>query len=288
MRDYLYVDERRLDAFVQQFCPPVVYDKVSNWKVGLSLAGPSVEGSQQRTARAQVTSEKVNALLDALQDRNNLARERIKDSSFHGPRGNVFRLESCTVVAAVIAPNKKADPPFKGLKIWISERDAADAAHLLILLIDFELRDESSLNDHSAYSSLLALADEGYDLKKAAERAGVGPFADLKRQMQKVEESATMAVRNARRAGKRPSAANDWELIVAEKSAPLLALVEERERRLRREFSSDPVGTLGWLGASIGARQKVEVLYRVRAAMNDGPASIVTIGYPIVAWAAGF
>jgi hypothetical protein len=286
MRDYLHVDERRLDALVQQFCPPVVYDKVSNWKFGFSLAGPSVEGSQQRAARAQMTSEKVDALLDALQDRNNLARERITDSSFHGPRGNVFRLETCTVVAAVIAP-KKADPAFKGLKIWISERDAADAAHLLILLIDFERRDESWLNDHSAYSALLALADEGYDLKQAAERAGVGPFADLKREMQKVEETATIAVRNARRAGKRPPGADDWELIVAEKSAPLLALVEEREQRLRREFSSDPVGTLGWLGARIGAGQKVEVLYRVRAAMNDGPTSIVTIGYPIVAWAAG-
>ena len=37
--DYLYVDEDRLDSYIEQFSSPVVYDKIPAWKCPLGLRG---------------------------------------------------------------------------------------------------------------------------------------------------------------------------------------------------------------------------------------------------------
>ena len=41
LEEYLYVDDRRLDTYVEQLGAPIAYDKVPTWTAKLSLLGPA-------------------------------------------------------------------------------------------------------------------------------------------------------------------------------------------------------------------------------------------------------
>jgi hypothetical protein len=297
LRDYLYVDEPRLDTYVKHFSSTTVFEKVPIWKVVFKLTGPSVEGTQERPARQLSVGEKVELLLDYLKKEKLVDHGRIgRDTYSFSQNERVFRLETCQVVSVIVPPNESATPPFKGLKMWVSERDERGEPNLLILLGDFNRDDEPSFYTMSRYSALLALADEGYGLKQAYESAGVGPFADLRREKDElVREEAEAKIREARDLAGAKYGRRNFEDFVptagfsTERKRLLEAESRLSEENLREEFSKHPVELLKRLAARTGARQRVETLYRVRSAMYDiaGPDSIVTIGYPIFISSAG-
>ena len=43
--EYVYVDEKRLDAYFEQISSPVTYDKVPEWNADISITGPKAGGS---------------------------------------------------------------------------------------------------------------------------------------------------------------------------------------------------------------------------------------------------
>src|SRR6266851_3350500 len=187
LRDYSYIDKPRLDNYIQQFRSTTVYDKVPIWKIIFKFTGPSVEGTQERPARQLEEGEKPGLLLDYLKKQELVDQGRISKHSYHfGKSERVFRLETCQVVSVILPPNQRANPPFKGLKMWVSEYDEQGEPNLLLLLGDFIRDDQPSFGTMSAYSALLAIANEGYDLKRAFEEADVGPFAALRREKERL------------------------------------------------------------------------------------------------------
>jgi len=62
LKEYLYIDERRLNSYFEQISSPVKYDKVPVWKASISLTGPNAEGQQARFARPYTKHEKIEKL----------------------------------------------------------------------------------------------------------------------------------------------------------------------------------------------------------------------------------
>jgi hypothetical protein len=161
--DYLYVDHRRLDSYVEQIGSPVTYDKVPVWSAGISLTGPKAEGTQQRFARPLTTHERVRMLLDHLTGTRFLSdvrpysepidehgRQRIHEQHRYG---SYFVLETWSAVRMIIPATTSRTADFHGLGLWISEGQIAGRA-LLCLLEDYSRPDSDrpTILHLSAYS----------------------------------------------------------------------------------------------------------------------------------------
>ena len=77
LKEYLYVDQVRLDAYFEQISDPIAYDKVPVWKAGLTLTGPAAENQQARFARPFTRVEKIRRLLRFLQTNQQASRESL-------------------------------------------------------------------------------------------------------------------------------------------------------------------------------------------------------------------
>jgi len=131
--EYLYVDKRRLDSYFEQISKtPVAYDKVPNWKAGLSISTLGVEASQTRVARPFTTHEKIQTLRQYF--------NKVEENTD-------FKFVSGTARKAVIPGTCKSLPEFKGLVLWYMRADV-DPYHYygdLYLLQDYEGDDEASV-----------------------------------------------------------------------------------------------------------------------------------------------
>src|ERR1041384_1203717 len=104
LEEYLYVDDRRLDKYVEQIGSLIIYDKVPIWTAKLSLLGPAAEGTQQRTGRPLRQSEKIKRLLDHLKKYDLIAEGRFTGRNAFTPNAKMFRLETCWAVKTFIPP----------------------------------------------------------------------------------------------------------------------------------------------------------------------------------------
>jgi hypothetical protein len=118
---YLYVDERRLDAYFEQISSPVTYDKVLVWEASLTITSPGAEGSQQRFARPYTTHEKITKLTKHLEDKGLVAYER---PGYQDPVDiedrEAFRIETCRAKRVFIPPDHGQPPDVAALNVWIS------------------------------------------------------------------------------------------------------------------------------------------------------------------------
>lgn len=117
--DYLYVDDKRLGAYIEQIGPPVTYDKVPVWKAEFGLTGPKAATSQERPGRAMTRHEMIVKLLRHLEE-NNLM-DTTREPARHlwdGTDRNDFVYETCAASKVIIPP--KPDAQLRGLVLWIS------------------------------------------------------------------------------------------------------------------------------------------------------------------------
>jgi len=122
LRDYLFIDERRLNSFVEQIGgrKPLKRSK----RVGLSLTGPSVELAQEETEKGLSTHEKIETLIAYLEKERLLERERPQDMS--SPGKGRFVLETMTARKMIIPQvHLQAAPGIRHLAVWISEPDSS-------------------------------------------------------------------------------------------------------------------------------------------------------------------
>jgi hypothetical protein len=63
LRNYIYTDTVRLDMFVEQIALAKPKDKKIKKTVGLSLAGPKVEATEETAERQLTNHEKVELLI---------------------------------------------------------------------------------------------------------------------------------------------------------------------------------------------------------------------------------
>src|SRR5262245_35625185 len=94
--EYLYVDDTRLDSYIEQIGPPVTYDKVPVWKAEFGLTGPKAAASQERHARTPTRHEKIVTLLDHLEQENLIDTKRLPGRAWRNLGLNDFIYESCT------------------------------------------------------------------------------------------------------------------------------------------------------------------------------------------------
>lgn len=169
--DYLYCDDQRINSYFEQISGPVAYDKVPVWKAGLSLTGPTAEGSQARPGRPFTMHEKVHKIVNHLRKGDLVDDGRLEDPF---SRDRPFRIEAMSARKALIRPRTEM-PDFRGLSLWVSAQPdglAHQADHpgdtkvgALFLLEDFpgEDRDYAGFR-FSGYSWLVLLSDVLHDV----------------------------------------------------------------------------------------------------------------------------
>jgi hypothetical protein len=154
--EYLYIDKRRLNSYIEQFRSPVTRDKSLLWQAGISVSGPGASIGQASNTRSLTDHEKIELLLEHLQKTDQLGEGRNLD--YHCE--TAFRLEQCCAQRAFIPPRPHASVPSKGIVLWISYGDSVAGLGTLTLLEDFPRSDNPEVVTLSAYSSLLVLFDE--------------------------------------------------------------------------------------------------------------------------------
>ncbi|HEY9285515.1 MAG TPA: hypothetical protein VIP46_18835 [Pyrinomonadaceae bacterium] len=179
LAEYLFLDRPRIERYFQQLSEPVKYDKVPVWKVALGLAGPSVEGAQDRPAREFTFEEKLQKVLSHIESEKLLAKTRQR-------RPDIEDIKPF-IVETVSARRARIEREGTTLNIWVSLRPdhpGPDTRHpngALYLIEDFRGEDEYP-HIFSGYSSLWLLAEE---------LAWVGgtPLVDPIEQLQRQDEA---------------------------------------------------------------------------------------------------
>lgn len=164
MIEYLYVDTRRLDSYFEQISStPVAYDKLPHWKVGLALAGPSIEGMQHGHARPFTTHEKLTKLEEHLATTDALA-DLGADCPVSWRASQLFRRATfdAHVMHLPLLVRRRADTAWKpdALKIWLWESRSSESegeAAALVLLQDYRGTEDSFCAHPNGISSQSAL-----------------------------------------------------------------------------------------------------------------------------------
>jgi len=295
IQDYIYVDEKRLDSYVEQIASPEVTVKTPVWTFGLSLAGPKVQGVQQQTSRNRTQSEKIELLLKHLSAHKELAEGRIQNISYfnHPP---VFRIETCSVVSVYVPPLRPRETGPDALTLWIS----ADSPYRLFLLQDFQKSDDTAFNARSGYSSLLLIYQEVISRSRKYQDSFVSELRnqELKRLRRLPQWQPHVPTTRFGSSVSKP-----FEILNPEMRNPE-AIFEEADRQVERQlnqyfplrnpldaelqqrFAIDPISVLTEMGAEIGGHRNIKTLYRVRdvhmeSLPGEQKPAIITFGYPI-------
>jgi hypothetical protein len=305
LRDYIFVDDARLDSYVEQIASSPTYDKVPVWSWGLSLTGLKVEGKQERKERPRSTNEKINLLLDHLKKNDRLAHGRTQGPTYFDHQ-HLFRIETCQAVTVRMRSSNLMQSEAVDLVLWVSEalyknpfhyslNEESPEPHRLFLLKGTRKGDDTSYSAKSAYSTLLQLYEEGVSLSREFDEKFM---SDLRAKKQK----GVLQKRRPKIFAPKGSSvfggtfdedrAEQIAQEVDEKLRTDSSIVNPRNEELKKEFATNPLGAFRRMGANLGDVQVIEALYRVRAVYMETqeaekPAAIITFGYPIFVSIAG-
>jgi hypothetical protein len=163
--EYLYVDQRRLDAYVEQITSPLRVERVPLWQATASLSGLSASAGQSSVTRPLTTHEQVKALLEHLEREHAVARDR-RVLTPHSPV--VFKAETCRAARVVLPLTGGPGGGGRGLALWATQRRAshldlpgsesrAQRCHEdLLLLEDYPRSDEPGIGGQSAATTFLS------------------------------------------------------------------------------------------------------------------------------------
>ena len=164
-REYLYVDQTRLNSYIEQISSTERLDKMSSLKVSLGITKLEVTAEQSQRPHPKTNHEKITELIADLRENQHLATKRPGLISNYGEELNIpdFVLEKCKATRILIpAPPGQCSP---GIMIWVSEWpedrivSALRPPGLLCLIEDVTLDDKRYRAgfSHSGYSWLQAL-----------------------------------------------------------------------------------------------------------------------------------
>src|SRR5688500_804445 len=107
LKEYIFIDERRLQTYFEQISDPVKYVKVPSWKASISITGPSAEGSQTLANRNFTKYEKINTVLHHISKRKLMSLQRPSYSELSEESiKTVFRCEKL-MATEVFLPGRK-------------------------------------------------------------------------------------------------------------------------------------------------------------------------------------
>jgi hypothetical protein len=128
LRNYIYIDEQRLDSFAQQIRTQKRERVKLGKKLNLSITGLGVELSEEDTWRELSAHEKIESLIEFLERENVLDTSRplrAEGEEFLGvPSGRSFVLETMAARKVIIPePHLSSFPGIKHLAVWVSDPD---------------------------------------------------------------------------------------------------------------------------------------------------------------------
>jgi hypothetical protein len=167
LKEYLFVDEKRLDVYASQVNPSrSVVEKTKEWSAGLSLTGPSVGAKQNERVLALTTHEKTALIQDHLVQNYSLLHQR-PESDGEGP---VFVLEKCSATKVVVPRKAAEELGTPGFVFWLSPGPQHDKPPgMLCLLEDFDLDDGPAITFRGASTYTVLQSLVFYTRKKMAE-----------------------------------------------------------------------------------------------------------------------
>ncbi len=239
LRDYLYVDERRLDRYLEQFSSTSTYDKVASVGVGLSGSGPSAHAEQARHPRRKSTHEKIEELIGYLERNGHLRRHRPGGFDEDDLVRPDFAIEECEAVKVLIPRADGAADAESGVVVWISEWPDDRPEHpwrrpgVLCIIQDGSLDDRRRYASFSSYSWILALLHQLHIQPVQTALAARYPF---------------------------------WQ---TEEYTFDLMIAQSQLERDRAVFRPHPLRWLGDNGCVLSARRRITALYWIRHAAGD-------------------
>ncbi|HZH78326.1 MAG TPA: hypothetical protein VEY88_20015, partial [Archangium sp.] len=126
MREYVFIDEKHLALFSQQISPPSQKKHIRKKNIGLSIAGPKIEFSEENDSSPPNTHEKIENLINELKERDLLSYRRpIRHPD--PDEGRPFVLEE-TEACRLILPQSAIEhtPGIQDFAVWVSDPTPAE------------------------------------------------------------------------------------------------------------------------------------------------------------------
>ena len=177
LKEYLYIDQKRLNSYIEQIHPDSKIEKVPEWKVDIGLTGPKISASQKAQFRTLTQDEKIELLLKHLK-KNNQVSHNIKFDKLCSFDKDKMKLITIPFVIMKICATKAVIPADKhhdtscNKVIWFFSNYEDDVTgpgsysklYAVYLLEDY-FSDDSTVNHPalSAYSGLVGMILNCYD-----------------------------------------------------------------------------------------------------------------------------
>jgi hypothetical protein len=166
LEDYLYIDRARVRSYAEQIGAAVATDKRPQWKVGLALTGPSVEGEQSATVRPANDFEMITAIVASLKKEDQLLTERPASDQEAAGVGTGFILETMKARKVIFRCDPKVAPGgLTEIGVWVSnpiekpsgideEYDQYEPRGMFVYLLEGYWDNESVQRAMSMYTAL--------------------------------------------------------------------------------------------------------------------------------------
>ena len=165
-RDYLYIDETRLNSYLEQISSTTTFRRSPSLKFGISDSGPSISAELATQSREKTKHEKVSDLINYLEHNGHVSHTRpalVRESGDYIEIPD-FVLEECDAYRISI-PSTKDLEGRAGIVIWVSEWPLKRNLNLLrppglLCLIQDSTHDDTKYTagfSHSGYTWLQAL-----------------------------------------------------------------------------------------------------------------------------------
>ena len=262
LREFLFVDQTRLNCYVEQIASPRMVEKIPTWKVAFGLLKLDVEATQTQTLRERTLFEKVTAFEQYLEENNLLRFSHVEEWNDVRKSEAFFVKETINANLCVLPKDTNIEEVagWKGMKIWIdlsnydpkiSEPNRASA---LYLIEDLVVDDQTPLS-MSSYSTIAAINSV------------------LRKQPNKNPESSNEPSTN----------------ITNEKKEIKFSPKSKIKWIDNYKFPIDPLRVIAELDATVFPARKLNVVYRIRDTFcersdNRPDYPLITIGYPIYIW----
>jgi hypothetical protein len=164
--EYVFIDRPRLQSYTEQLGPSTTQDKLPSWKVGLTITGPSVGGSQSTVQRPMSDHEMIVKFTEYLNRTKQIKEGRPKHHHDigHGP----FWIQRMEAQKAIFPVSKSEEiGGLRELAIWVSEplNEELDGSWYsegtFLYLIESYWKDDNPVRTTmSGYSALAELSKE--------------------------------------------------------------------------------------------------------------------------------
>lgn len=248
--DYIYIDDARIDSYAQQANLHRLLRRFPKWLSEISFSGIKLSLSQPDRSGEQSRYEKIAKVIQYLKDKDELKEGRPGKYEYREDLPK-FLFENCTAVKAQF-PQK--DSSEIGFSVWISDENQYE---IELPCPEFRRKDRNRFNFLSRSNmpgKLFLLEDLTYE---DFSPSGRSPYTVL------------------------------WSLgLILEKKIKDMGYQWQSYNQLEEKLAKQPLETFEKLGAQLGPRRKIAVLYQLRDLCREPFSSqsndvVTVIGYPL-------